>query len=542
MPACCWTFTRDGTIVDWNRACTEVYGWTAEEAVGKRMYDLMVQERYAQRTEELVAAVFAGGRFEGLEFEDLRADGTKIRVMASEFPLRDADSSVVLGACVQMDLTARTLVQEAREQAWRDLEALVARRTAELSAVNAKLARQVAERQRAEQLNEERRLFLQAVLDAAPDAVVTLGADRRITAWNAAAERLFGYRSAEAIGGDLDRLITDADTYEEARGYTKSALALQPVSHAETVRHHKSGSPVDVLLSAAPIYQEDECIGAVAVYTDISDIKRAEERLARYANELERANEEIKQFAYIVSHDLRAPLVNLKGFSAELRLAVEEIQSVLGVAQVHLDDVQRRRLRYALEEDVPEALGFIESSVGRMDAFIDAVLRLSRLGRRVLEPEHIDMEGLARRVLDGLAHEIGARDTEVTIGPLPVVVADRTSMEQVLGNLLNNAAKYLATDRPGEIEVWGEREGNVTTFHVRDNGRGIADADMDKVFAPFRRAGPQDQPGEGMGLPYVDTIVRRHGGRIRCESEAGIGTTFSFTIVDQSREGGDSVD
>jgi PAS domain S-box-containing protein len=542
MPACCWTFTRDGTIVDWNRACTEVYGWTAEEAVGKRMYDLLVQERSAQRTEELVAALFAGRRFEGLEFEDLRADGTKVMVLANEFPLRDADGVVVLGACVQMDLSARRLVEEAREQAWRDLEALVTRRTGELSAVNARLAREVAERQRAEHLHEEQRLFLQAVLDAAPDAIVTLGADRRITAWNEAAERMFGYTQKEAMGGDLDRLITRGDTYQEAVHFTESALALKPISHAETVRYHKDGSPVEVLLSAAPINQDHVCVGAVAVYTDISGLKRAEEKLARYANELERANEEIKQFAYIVSHDLRAPLVNLKGFSGELRLALGEIESVLDEAQAHLDDSQRQRLQYALEEDVPEALGFIESSVSRMDAFIDAVLRLSRLGRRVLEPEPIDMEILARRALSGLAHEIGAHDAKAVIGQLPPVVADRTSMEQVVGNLLNNAVKYLATDRPGEIEVWGEREGNVTTFHVRDNGRGIAEADMDRVFAPFRRVGRQDQPGEGMGLPYVQTLVRRHGGSIWCESELNVGTTFSFTIVDQSRVGGDSDD
>ena len=386
MPACCWTFTRDGTIVDWNRACTEVYGWSAEEAVGRRIVDLMVQERSARRTEELVAAVFAGGRFEGLEFEDLRADGTKLMVLANEFPLRGADGSVVLGACVQMDLAARTLVDEAREQAWRDLEALVERRTAELSALNAMLAREIAERQRAEQLDEERQLFLQAVLDAAPDAVVTLGADRRITAWNEAAESMFGYTQGEAMGGDLDRLITRGDTYQEALDFTKSTLALKPVSHAETVRYHKNGSPVDVLLSAAPIHQDGVCVGAVAVYTDISDLKRAEEKLARYAKELERANEEIKQFAYIVSHDLRAPLVNLKGFSAELRFALDEVQSILGAVRGHLNDEQRRQLQYALEEDVPEALGFIDSSVSRMDAFIDAVLRLSRLGRRVLEP------------------------------------------------------------------------------------------------------------------------------------------------------------
>jgi signal transduction histidine kinase len=116
------------------------------------------------------------------------------------------------------------------------------------------------------------------------------------------------------------------------------------------------------------------------------------------------------------------------------------------------------------------------------------------------------------------------------VGSLPEVVADRASMEQILGNLLENAVKYLDSGRPGEIEVTAERDHGETTFRIRDNGRGIAEEDMDKVFAPFRRAGRQDVPGEGMGLPYVQTLVRRHGGRIWCESELGVGTTFTFTL------------
>jgi signal transduction histidine kinase len=272
---------------------------------------------------------------------------------------------------------------------------------------------------------------------------------------------------------------------------------------------------------------------------------RVQERTA----ELEQANEEIKHFAYIVSHDLRAPLVNLKGFSTELRFALDEIESVLDDARLHLDEEQQQRLRYAMDEDVPEALDFIESSVSRMDAFINAVLQLSRLGRRELHPEPIDMEALVDDALESLAHQIEERDVEVTVGALPTVVADRTSMEQIMGNLLDNALKYLQPERPGEIEITAERDGSgadeeMVTFHIRDNGRGIAEDDLHKVFAPFRRAGRQDAPGDGMGLPYVQTLVRRHGGRIWCESELGEGTTFTFTMsngIGDQVERGDNV-
>ncbi|MGD8966881.1 MAG: PAS domain S-box protein [Anaerolineae bacterium] len=541
IPACCWTFARDGTILDWNRACETLYGWSAEEAVGHRMYDLMVQEKNVAATREIIASIFEGQRFEGLEFEDVCADGTKCRVLTNEYPLHDARGDVAMGVCAQVDITARVLMDEARDRARDELEAQVEERTEELSQLNAKLAQEVAERRRAEQVMEERWLFLRALLDAAPDAIVTLDADQRITEWNAAAQRLFGYAREQAMGRNLDRLITKGDTYAEAVGFTEATLAQEAVVRTETVRYRKDGSPVDVLLSAAPIAVDDALIGGVAVYGDISRLKRAEEQLARYAADLEQANEEIKQFAYIVSHDLRAPLINLKGFSSELRFALDEIQSTMDAALPHLDGEQQQRLRYALDEDVPEALSFIESSVSRMDAFINAVLRLSRLGRRELEPEPVDVEALARKTLDSLAHQLEEHEAEVTIGPLPQVVADRTAMEQILGNLLDNAVKYLPPDRPGEIEVTGERGDHVTTFCVRDNGRGIAGEDMEKVFAPFRRAGWQDQPGEGMGLPYVQTLVRRHGGRVWCESELGVGTAFTFTIA-RHLEGGNNLD
>jgi hypothetical protein len=110
-------------------------------------------------------------------------------------------------------------------------------------------------------------------------------------------------------------------------------------------------------------------------------------------------------------------------------------------------------------------------------------------------------------------------------------------MEQIMGNLLANAVAYLDPDRSGKIVVTGERRPEVTVLHVHDNGRGIAAADIPRVFEPFRRVGKQDLPGEGMGLAYVQTLVRRHGGDIRCHSTPGIGTTFTFTIAHQLAEG-----
>jgi len=138
--------------------------------------------------------------------------------------------------------------------------------------------------------------------------------------------------------------------------------------------------------------------------------------------------------------------------------------------------------------------------------------------------------------MGSLAHQLKEHQVKVTVGDLPTVVADRMSIEQILNNLFSNAVKYLEPDRPGEIEITGERRGEETIFYVRDNGRGIKEEDLPKAFMPFRRLGRQDTQGAGVGLSYAETLVRRHGGRIRCESEFGVGTTFSFSIANHLKE------
>jgi signal transduction histidine kinase len=266
---------------------------------------------------------------------------------------------------------------------------------------------------------------------------------------------------------------------------------------------------------------------------EVSEANLAEAtfKLQRSNRDLHRTNEELKSFAYIVSHDLRAPLVNLTGFSGELHLALNTIRAHLSNILPHLSDRQKRELSLAVEEDVPEALKFIDNSVARMDYLTSAILKLSRLGRRELYFEPINMNDLVNSSLQMLAHQIEQHQTILIVDSLPEVVADRMCMNQIIGNILANAVAYLDPERPGKIEISGQRDFQETLFKVRDNGRGIAAEDMPKVFEPFRRAGQQDVLGEGMGLAYVQTLVRRHGGQIWCESEKGVGTTFSFTIA-----------
>jgi len=348
----------------------------------------------------------------------------------------------------------------------------------------------------------------------------------RILDCNRAMVTRFGYSLDEL------QLMTPLDLV--APGETKAAAEKNIDDEDDTSAHEyimvtKGGGeiPVETLTADVRYHARDAWI---TIVRDITERREAAERAKRYTAEIEAANEEIKQFAYIVSHDLRAPLVNLRGFSAELRRALDRILPLARQALTALPAADQRLAHDAIEEDIPEALGFIDSSVTRMDSFINAVLKLSRIGRRELVYRPLDPRPLVEEILRTLAHQQAAHDATVTVADLPQVTADRTALEQIFGNLLANALLYLVPGRPGRIEVDGTRGKTETTFWVRDNGRGIAAEDADKVFAPFRRAGKQDVPGEGMGLSYVHTMVRQHGGRIWFESTPDVGTTFFFTL------------
>ena len=250
----------------------------------------------------------------------------------------------------------------------------------------------------------------------------------------------------------------------------------------------------------------------------------------RYERQLEELLTEIRNFAAIVSHDLRAPLVNLKGFVREITRVLEKLKPEMQVFLSTLPESRRKEIAPGIEEDLPEALDFITASASRMETMIQAVLQLSRIEERKLNPESIDMNRLLNDILESFAYRIKQQRIRVSVAPLPQIRADRFAMEQVFSNLISNAIQYLNPDRSGEISIGAEQHPNETVFHVQDNGRGIKESDMTRIFDIFQRVGTATVPGEGVGLTYTRSLVRRHGGRIWCDSRLGEGSVFHFTL------------
>ncbi|HKS20757.1 MAG TPA: CHASE3 domain-containing protein [Bradyrhizobium sp.] len=259
--------------------------------------------------------------------------------------------------------------------------------------------------------------------------------------------------------------------------------------------------------------------------------------------DLREANNEIQRFAYIVSHDLRSPLVNIMGFTSELEELRSDIFKRIAVlaragsspppapenatdsAEPVLDGADKQ-----LSEDFGEALGFIKSSIAKMDRLISAILNLTREGRREFQPERVDTRELIEGIVATVAHQAAEAEARIRIEPLPNIFSDRLALEQIFSNLIDNALKYLKPDIPGDILIRGRTKLGFAIFEVIDNGRGIDPRDHQRIFDLFRRAGAQDKPGQGIGLAHVRALVRRLGGTMSVASELHNGSTFTITL------------
>ena len=257
-------------------------------------------------------------------------------------------------------------------------------------------------------------------------------------------------------------------------------------------------------------------------------------------SDLREANSEIQRFAYIVSHDLRSPLVNIMGFTSELeqlgddifrriatlgRASASPVPVGAGETEPLLDGEDRQ-----LSQDFSEALGFIKSSIAKMDRLITAILNLTREGRREFEPVRIDTSELIEAIVTTVAHQAAEAQAQIRIEALPAIVSDRLALEQIFSNLIDNALKYLRPGIPGDISVRGRTKLGFAIFEVADNGRGIDPKDHQRIFDLFRRAGTQDKPGQGIGLAHVRALVRRLGGTMSVASELHAGSTFTITL------------
>jgi signal transduction histidine kinase len=266
-------------------------------------------------------------------------------------------------------------------------------------------------------------------------------------------------------------------------------------------------------------------------------VKQRTAELAAANHDLAAKSQENEMFVYSVSHDLRSPLVNLQGFSKELDSSCDEFRRIL--AENELPPNIQARCMALLDGDMTEAIRFIQTAVKRLSTNIDALLRLSRVGRVEFQWQVVDVQSVVESIIAAMNDTIQQRGARVLVAELPPVWGDPAAVEQIFANLIGNAVNYLSPQRDGVIEVGTAESSDALanfsetrprTYFVRDNGVGIPTSYTAKVFQIFQRMHPKLAQGEGVGLALVRRVVERHGGRIWFESVENNGTTFFVAL------------
>ncbi|AQT69908.1 Phytochrome-like protein cph1 [Anaerohalosphaera lusitana] len=489
-----------GCVVRMNPIAESLTGWKLGEAKGRPLQEVfhIINAKSREVCKNPVEKVLATGQIVGLANHTalIAKDGREYQIADSAAPVVLSDGKTAGVVLVFRDVTEEYEIREklaVSEKRFRELFE---------NSINAYALHEI-------------------VLDDKGEPV-----DYVFLEVNKSFERLTGLVGAETIGKRVTEVVPGVENGPFIRRFGQVAMTGEPTRFEEY--DPNLGRWFDI---AAYCPQKGQF---VAVFTDITVRKQAEQAREELVRELEMKNEELESLVYVASHDLRSPLVNISGFSHELERTVEELDEKLndigGPEEFNaqsIDDIHK-----LLREDAKESVGYITGGVEQMDMLLKGLLRLSRVGRTELKIENVNMNGLLGEVAEGVAYLVQENDVRLTVGEVPGCRGDHVQLSQVFTNLIDNAIKY--RDRDGkrcEIEISGEVQDGGCLYKVCDNGIGIQREHQQKIFELFHRLEPGGLvEGQGLGLTIVRRVINRLGGRVWLESEPGEGTCFYIEL------------
>ena len=454
----------EGRVLSWNHGAERMKGYTAVEIVGESFSRFYTEvDRTRGKPQEALRTAKETGVFEG-EGWRLRKDGSRFMAHVTLRPLRDASGQLTGFSKVTRDVT-ETRALEARYQ---------------------------------------------ALLEAAPDAMVISNAAGEIELVNIQAERLFHYTRGEMIGQPVEMLIPEdlrGDYGRDSQAFRHGAVSRTTASSVDLRARRKDGSQVPVEISFSPL-EGSNGVSLTAAIRDISERKAAVDLLAEKMEELRHSNEALEQFAHIASHDLQEPLRMVASYTQLLS----------------------KRYTGRLDADADEFIAYAVDGTQRMKRLIEDLLLYSRAGKGGPPIKEFSGEAALHEAMNNLSVRMEETGASVTHDPLPAVVACQAQVVQILQNLIGNALKYRGERIPA-IHVSAQKGEGEWIFSVADNGIGIDSKYFDRIFQIFQRLhGRAEYEGTGIGLAICQRILQQQGGRIWVESVVGEGSVFHFSL------------
>jgi len=474
----------NGIVQSWNEAAERIFGYTAEEMVGRSITTIIPPDRHHEEN-EFLARVRRGERIDHFQTVRQRKDGRLIPVSVTISPVHDADGRVVAASKIVRDLSAAS-----------ELEG-----------------------------------YFRAIIESSDDAIVSKDLNGIVRSWNPGAERIFRYTAAEMIGRPIE-VIFPPDRKNEEQRILERLRRGERVDHFETVRLRKDGTPIDVSVTISPVRSPTgEVIGASKVARDVTAYKqllRQREELLeseRHARqEAERQSRVKDEFLATLSHELRTPLNAILGWSQVLR---QRADGVAGGAAPGPD----------LLAELVEGLEVIERNTRVQTQLIDDLLDMSRItsGKLRLDVQQVDLADVVKAAVASVRHAAEGKNIrlQVVIDPLAGPVrGDPGRLQQCVWNLLTNAVKF--TPKGGTVQVSLERVNSHLEVCVADNGEGIKPELLPHLFERFRQGDASTtrrHGGLGLGLSIVKHLAELHGGRVRAKSPGpGHGSTFCIDL------------